>query len=228
MSTMSTIITPPAIACFTQKLFVPGHIGKAQPGKEEEYSIVLLFPEPALETPQWKDVKDAINAVAMEKWGADKLKDAAFVSKLKSRMPVKDAGEKQGQWAGFEPGRKFMTLKRKKSWDAPQVIDASGHQIIDPSLVFAGAVVRAGVRFFAYDNEFGRGVSATLDMVQLLKGGGGVKRLDNRVNAKDAFSKVNVPTDIMEVTLRDMGIDPGSVSSVPQDNDDSGDDDGLV
>lgn len=210
---MSTIITPPGIACFTQRLFTPGHIGKAQPGKDEEYSIVILFPEPALETPEWEAVRAGINSAAFDKFGATKMGDDAFVAKLKKKLPVKDAEEKQGIWKGFESGRKWMTLKRKKSWDRPQVVDASGHEIVDETQIFPGAVIRAGVRFYAYDNEFGTGVSVTLDMVQLLKGGKDVPRLDNRVDAKKAFGSTAVPTDAMDLTLRDMGIDPASAAS---------------
>ena len=221
---MSTIITPPGIACFP-RLFQASVIGKNTQGQEPNYGLVMLFPEPALATDAWNDLRAAMNATAVEKFGADKMADKAFVSRVKENLPVKDAGEKEGEWNGFTTGRKYITMKRKQDFGRPQVIDASGNEIIDDSLIFGGCVVRCGVRFYAWEHSGRVGVSCSLDMVELLRGGSDVKRLDNKLDAKKAFKAAGKPTGEVADVLSAMGVDPAAVSNGNNDSADDDDDD---
>lgn len=197
-----TLITPSFLLCFPRiwKASSPGGTG------EPSFGCTALFPEPALDTPEWKEIQAEIAEVGKEKFGASVF-NKDFVQKLKDkdRLCVKDAGEKSGEWSGFEPGRKYINMKRREEDGRPEVVDLNFNDILDESLVYAGVVVRAGVRFYAYDNKWGQGVSCSLDHIQLIKTG--TPRLDGRQSAKQVFSKGTDPSASAEAVLKDMGIE---------------------
>lgn len=206
---MSTIITPPCVLNFP-RLFKPSSIGQTG---EPDYGMVALFPEATLETPEWQNIRNAVSQVLTDKFGEVKMKDQSFRALVKDNLPVKDAADKEGKWNGFIAGRKYITMKRKKDFDRPQLIDAHGNELFEESLLFAGCIVRCGVRFYAWEHSGRVGASCTVDMVQLLRGGKDVKRLDNRPDAKKVFEKTSVSTDAMNDALKEMGIDPDATSS---------------
>lgn len=203
---MSTVITPLCFVCFP-RLFQPSAIGKD--GKED-YGMVALFPDQVLDTEQWTAVRRAMTQAAKEKFGT-KLSDEAFKARLD--LPIRDAATKADKWNGFEPGRKYITMKRKKEFDRPQVVDKHGKPILDESLVYPGVVARCGVRFFGYDQSGNVGVGCTLDMVQVIKSGEGVPRLDNRPDAAKVFAENAMDTSDADALLKEMGIDPSAGSS---------------
>jgi hypothetical protein len=217
---MSAIITPPCVLNFP-RLFKPSTIGKEGKG-EPDYGMVALFPEPMLETEAWQNLKKAVSECASDKFGADKMKDPAFRAQIKDNLPIKDAAKKEGQWNGFQEGRKFITMKRKAEYDRPQIVDAKGNEIIEESLLFAGCIVRCGVRFYAWEYSGRVGVSCTVDMVQLLRGGKDVKRLDNRPDAKKVFAGEGVDEEGMGKVLAEMGVPEGALS--PGSSSDAGED----
>jgi hypothetical protein len=203
---MSTVITPLCLLSFP-RLFQPSAIGND--GKED-YGMVALIPEQSLETEQWTAVRRAMTQAAKEKFGT-KLSDESFKSRL--HLPIREAAEKSDKWNGFEPGRKFITMKRKKEFGPPQVVDKFGKPILDESLVYPGVVVRCGVRFFGYDTSGNIGVGCTVDMVQIIKTGEGVPRLDNKPDAAKVFAENALDTSAADALLKEMGIDPDAGSS---------------
>ena len=202
---MALLITPPFIATFV-------HVWKPRPNKNPEkakYEVAALFTEPSLDTPEWKAMVAAVTEAGREKFGADKF-NKDFIEKLraKDRFCIRDAGEKSGEYKGYEPGRKFINMKRQAADGRPEIVDLNYSDILDESLFYPGVIARAGVNFFAYDNEYGQGVSCFFEHLQLIKTG--TPRMDNRVSAKKMFEGAGDTSDMADAVLKDRGIDSQS------------------
>ena len=153
-------------------------------GGEPVYSAVLLFNPEQQKTKEFKAMIDACNAKAKEKFGADvKLKDV--------KLPFRDAGEKAGQWGGFEEGDVFIS-----PWSVgkPTVVDAFRETIFTPEDVWAGQLVRMNLTPYAWTNSGRKGVSFALNHVQIVDPDR--PRIDGRASASSAFDDGAVnPTD---------------------------------
>ncbi len=204
---MNTFISPPFRACFTHNLF---KASRAVPDAKEEYSVVALFTEPTMETQQWKDMITALSGVGKKKWGDDWGKDLIDKMKKKDKFCIKDAEDKS-KWAEFEPGRKYMNLRRKAEDGRPQIIDMQGNPIHEEGdILYSGVICRAGIRFYGWDNAGGVGMSCQLDHVQLMKTG--TPRLDNHQDAAEVFGEAPDMSDDVNAVLKDMGITETSSS----------------
>jgi Protein of unknown function (DUF2815) len=139
------------------------------------YSTVLIFDKDQQSSPAFKALKDACVAKAREKFG-DKvnLKDV--------HMPFRDAGEKAGQWGGFEEGHVFIS---PWSGTKPTIVDARRQEIFTPEDVWAGQLVRANVTPFHWVNSGRKGVSFALNHVQIVNADR--PRIDGRGTAASVF-----------------------------------------
>jgi Protein of unknown function (DUF2815) len=188
---MASLISPAATISYPA-LFTPKLPPNAQPGKEPEYSAVFLFTEEATKTAEWKAMQAAVLAAAKEKWG-DKAED--MIRRKALRLPFRTDVEAKNY------PEQFVTFISARSKNKPQVVtkyagaDGRPVPLTDEREVFAGAVVRASFRAFAYDTSGNKGVSLGLNNVQLLDSS--TPRLDGRKSAQDEFAPLeSAPADI--------------------------------
>ena len=168
------VLTPPCRLAVAS-LFAPTPKHPTTP-TEVRYQATVLIPPGLDMTPFSK----AINAAMVEKWGK--------TIPLEGRaMPLKKADGKTTQdgrpYSGFEPG--WFTLKAMNRY-APQIVDQAKRPILDVAAnadedaiaratsaaearVYSGCWCRFYVRAFAWDNASGKGVSFSLEAVQLVK-----------------------------------------------------------
>jgi hypothetical protein len=111
--------------------------------------------------PQFKELNDAITAVAKEKWGA---KADAVLKSLKATDKVcLHDGDTKSNYEGFE-GNFFVNARNKvrptaMNRDKTPVSEEDG-------VIYSGCYVVAYLELWAMDNKFGKRVCATLRGVQ--------------------------------------------------------------
>lgn len=177
---MASLNTPYAILAFPS-LFKPRpRFG----GMEQEvFQATLIFPPASQKSPAYKAMQDAVVLQAKEGFS-----ESVKMNSL--TMPFKDAGEKAGQWAGFEPGSTYI-----KTWTSnkPGVVDANRNDILLPEEVWAGQMVRANVTPKFWVNSGKRGVSFYLNHIQIVKSD--MPRIDGKASASKAFDDGEVKAD---------------------------------
>jgi ssDNA-binding protein len=167
----NNIVTPNATLSFPV-LFAPRPRSE---GAKPVYSCSLLFSPEAQKSPEYKAMQTACISAAKAKFGADvKLNSLTF--------PFRDASEKD--YKGYEDGWIYIS---PWSEQRPGVVDAQVQDVIDPSLVYAGQIVRASIAPFAWKNSGKMGVSFGLNHIQLVKEG---TRIDGRIAANKAFKPI--------------------------------------
>lgn len=171
-----SITTQPVRLAFNQ-LFKKRGFGKKAGADSEDakFSAVLLFPPDYDLAP----IKAMLKAAVVEQWGTGP------VSLSDRGMPLHKC---KGNYDGFLPGWHYM---RAQSGYAPQVIDQQLQPIIDldQQTIFAGCWIRANIKPYTWDNEFGKGVSVNLNAVQLVRQD---VRLDGRKNAAEIFDAIDI------------------------------------
>ena len=172
---VSKILTPKGVASFLT-LQKPRAISE---GAEPKYSINIIFDKAAQATTEFANLQKGIDQAVKEFWPA----------KLPPNLlsPLHDCGDKAGQYEGYKKGDIYISPWSKL---APGCINARKEDIIDWSEFYAGWIVRANVRPFAYDKAGKRGCSLFLENVQFIRPG---PRLDGRKSAAESF-----PDDIDE------------------------------
>ena len=129
---MASLNTPYAILAFAS-LFQPKPRFEGQ--EQKVYQATLIFPPSSQKSPAYKAMQDACIQQAKEGFGDN-------VNLKSLTMPFKDAGEKTGQWAGFDPGHTYI-----KVWSSskPGIVDVRRQEILTPEEVWAGQTVRANI-----------------------------------------------------------------------------------
>jgi len=186
------VLSPIGTLCFPA-LFEPK---SPTAGAPPRFSCILVFDEKALNTPQYQDLRKAVQAAAADKFGAQKAADASFMRSL--RLPFRATAEKN--YEGFEQGEVFISPWSRGDGQRPGIVDVAGQDILVPGDVFAGQLARATVTAFAYDNSGNRGVSFGLEHLQIVKAD--MKRIDGRRAASSAFAGAD------DTQLKELGIDP--------------------
>lgn len=131
------------------------------------------------------DLIKAANAAASEKWGPDATK---WPKGLKN--PIKKGEDLTGK-NGTLAGGVVVRTNRKEAFGRPIVVDQNVQNIIDKTQVYSGCYMVGKVHAYAWEHPTGgKGVSFTLDMLQLVKDG---EPLGNRLDAADAFESVPLP-----------------------------------
>jgi hypothetical protein len=165
----TSILTPPGTASFL-------NLQKARPvvpDGEPRFSITLIFDKAQQARPEFKALQLGIDAALKEKWPT-KLP-------VGLRSPFHDGAEKAGVYEGYKAGDVFISPWSK---DKPGAVNAQKQDILDWTEFWAGWLVRANVRPFAYDTAGNKGCGLFLDSVQFLRPG---KRLDGRKAASESF-----------------------------------------
>ena len=163
------ILTPPGVSSFLN-LRKPRAIVE---GGEERFSLTLIFDKQAQKRPEFAALQQGIDEALRERWPA----------KLPSGLisPFHDGAEKAGQYEGYRAGDIFISPWTKTM---PGCVNNRREDIIEWSEFYAGWIVRANVRPFAYARAGKRGCSFFLETVQFLKPG---PRLDGRKPANQSF-----------------------------------------
>ncbi len=131
------------------------------------------------------DLVKAANAAAAEKWGVDPQK---WPKGIKS--PFKKGEDLTGK-NGTLPGGVVVRTNRKESFGRPVVVDQNVKDIIDKTQVYSGCYMLGKIHAYAWEHPTGgKGVSFTLDMLQLVRDG---EPLGNAMKAEDAFAAIPVP-----------------------------------
>ena len=165
----TSILTPPGTASFL-------NLQKARPvvvGGEPRFSLTLIFDKAQQARPEFKTLQMGIDGALKERWPG-KLP-------VGLRSPFHDGAEKAGVYDGYKAGDVFISPWSK---DKPGAVNAQKQDIIDWTEFWAGWLVRANVRPFAYDQGGNKGCGLFLDSVQFLRPG---KRLDGRKAASESF-----------------------------------------
>lgn len=144
-------------------------------GGEAVFSTSVIFSPAQQKTPAYKAMVDGCIAVAKEKFG-DKVNLAQV------RMPFRDAGEKAGQYEGYEEGHTFINPWTKSK---PGIVNAQRQEVLLPEEVWAGQLVRVNLTPFHWVNSGKKGVSFALNHVQIVKTD--TPRIDGRGSASSVF-----------------------------------------
>ena len=145
--------------------------------QEAKYSCVMLFDKTKADL---TGMKKAVVAAATEKWGAKEKWPKGM------KTPFRDGDEKEDM-----DGYKGHTFVSASSKQAPQIVDYKGPGVRPEPIpetdnrCYAGCYARATLIAFAYDKAGNRGVSFSLQNVQVLRDG---KPFSGRKNAEDEFS----------------------------------------
>lgn len=87
--------------------------------------------------------------------------------------------------------RDYMAISGGAKQDSkPAVVDMNMQPVLDPSQVFAGAIVWAAFNTFVYDQPVNKGVSAGLNAVMVTGEMGPLGRLDGRPSVESLFGDV--------------------------------------
>lgn len=165
------ILTPEARLSFPV-LFTPR---APEPGAEPKYSCTLLFPLDANLSALQKAMRDC----AMEKWGPAAKE---MVAKHQLKWPIKNQ-EAKSHLAGYREGH-YLACSSKT---APGVVNAQLQRIIDPAEVWAGQIVIASVKPYAWAHPTGgKGVSFGLLNLMIVRDDG--VRLDGRSAPEEDFA----------------------------------------
>lgn len=156
---------------------------------KEEYSVKALFQKDA----DLKQLKDAVEAAIISKFGPDKKKWP------KLRLPFKDQGEcfvkgTDVLLSGHEAGAIYINLKNSKK--KPVVVDQRNLPIVDESLFYSGCWARAMVNVYCYGHTVNNGVSISLEGIQKVSEG---EPLSGAPRPEEMFSPV-VDSDENETT----------------------------
>ena len=165
------IVTPTGTASYA-------HVHRAQPPmdptKPPQFSLTLLWDK---DNPKLKKLKDAIEQVAIAKFGA---KAPQMLEKGQLKNPLRDGDEKDDE--RYE-GKVFLTAR---STDKPGCVDVDAEPLMNQSDFYSGCQARMDVWVYAFDKAGNKGVACILNNVQKIDDGerlGGGPR-----SAADAFA----------------------------------------
>ena len=166
---MHSILTPPGVCSFPH-LVKPRAIVE---GADLRFSLTIIFDKSAQKRPEFANLQKGIDEALKARWPA-KLPTGLI-------SPFHDGAEKAGLYEGYKAGDIFISPWTKTQ---PGCVNSRREDIIDWSEFYAGWIVRANVRPFAYDTVGKKGCSFFLETVQFLKPG---PRLDGRKPANLSF-----------------------------------------
>jgi len=121
-----------------------------------KYSCTLLLPP----TYDFGPLKEAMEKVAIEKWGADKSK---WPKGLRGPKQVIRPCEEKAHLTGYQPGWFFVTAS---SQDKPGIVNGALEDVTDEREVYAGRWALMSVNVYAYENVT-KGVGLGLQNIQV-------------------------------------------------------------
>lgn len=144
-------------------------------GQEPTYGCTLLM---APDSAARKAIDEAIQAVAVEKWG--KKAQAVLDSIEGNPQKICFYDGKKKSYDGFE-GNYALGTKRNEKDGAPLLLDTDKSPLVDKTTgkpykgkegrLYSGCYVNASVEIWAQDNKYGKGMRCTLNGVQFFRDG---------------------------------------------------------
>ena len=130
-----------------------------------QYRAAFLM---TLDQPSYKDVKAAIEKVALEKWQA---KAAGLLKAANATQKICFIDGDTKAYNGYA-GNWVLSSTRDISAGKPIVVDRAKNPVsANDGMLYAGCYVNATVEMWAQDNSFGKTVRATLINVQFVRDG---------------------------------------------------------
>ena len=188
----ATLITPEATIAYVN-IFTPRMPPKPKPGQEADFSCTLLFTPAATQTTEFQKILEEVQALAIEKVGADKFK--MLMADGKIRLPFK----KDIESSGFPA--EYSIYIRAKAKQKPGVVSKYEDPrnpgrfapITDPSELWAGCKVKASIGFYWYDTDGNKGIGVGLRNLIVVDNSKDLPRLDNRKTADTEFLGAMAP-----------------------------------
>lgn len=181
---MANLLTPPATLSYPN-LFKARLGPNAKPGEEPKFSAALVFTREAFDSPEMRAIKDEVVRVAREKFGQQKAD--AMIREKSLKLPFRTDIAAKGYPEEFVA---FINISSKQQ---PGIVsryagkDGKPAPITDEREMYAGCVVRASVRAYAYGGAgttYAPGVALGLQNVQKMGDG---DRIDGKSDASDDF-----------------------------------------
>jgi len=181
MSAKTQIITGLAIISYPA-LFEP----KANLSGALKYSCSLLFHK--TDTASIEALQSAVDAATakgkVDLWN-NKVPKFRYEA-LRDGDAELASGEKSDK---IYAGKMFLNCT---SNTAPGVVDQRAQPVMDPSIIYAGCIVRGQLNAFPYKNSGNAGVAWGLNGIMFIKDG---ERLDGRQSATEAFAEFAATND---------------------------------
>jgi len=159
-------------------------------GADPQYSMALMLSKTDPEAKKFLiSLKQKMNDIAKAKFGT-------VPKKLK--LPVKDGdAEDRPEWEGF-------WIVNASNRSRPGIVDFTLTEVVDPDLLYSGAVYRASVSPWAWSHAVGgKGISLNLDNVMWCEHG---DRFDSRTKAEDDFADfAEEPSEAPDMPSDDEG-----------------------
>jgi len=171
------IVTEPCRLAFPA-LFEPKPTSKG--GDKVAYQAALLLPPDYDMTP----LVECVKAAMVAKWG----KLIKLVGKNNPLRKCDDLDE-DNRATGYDAGWRYLNAKSNYQ---PSVLDQKKQEVLDAKKIYPGMWCRFHLNAYAWDNVGGKGVSFSLNAVQIVRDD---ERLDGRKTAKDVFGEIE-PDDL--------------------------------
>lgn len=167
------IITPSFVIAFPS-LFK----SKTNDKGKEEYGCTMYFDKDSTDMTK---IEHAVNGI---------IQDEFKGKKAGVNMPLRDGDDENDNYSTYEGTENCLVLSAKSVFK-PGVVDTGLEDIIDPGMIYPGAICRASITAFAYDVNGNKGISFSLNNVQFLTDGdpltgAGTKAADEFADAEDA------------------------------------------
>lgn len=204
------VITPAAILSYP-KLFEPELVPNRKSGGDatrEKYGASFVFP-PDTPDEDIKTMKRAAFQVAVEKFGEEKAKSMLQKGQIRLVGGSHHTFRTDALAKGHAEGSIF--INSSSYGKQPQVIDGQKQEITDPARLYPGAIVRAHLSPYWYDNPENKGIGWALNSVQFIRDG---ERLDGRIAATDAFGELE-PADLGDLEEELEGVEEDLVEEAP-------------
>lgn len=164
------MITPLFRAAFVS-LLQPKAVGgkNADPNAEKKYGLTMIFPKGT----DHKALQAEIMAIAREKWG-EKAEGIIKKQEASDKRIFKDGSEMAERYAGFEEGVPYLNASNKEK---PGLVGTKGAPdgtpvaITEENVFYSGCYAIASLKPYCWDNKFGKGVSLSLQNVQMIAEG---------------------------------------------------------
>jgi hypothetical protein len=164
------MVTPLFRAAFVS-LLQPKAVGgkNADPNAEKKYGITMIFPKGT----DHSALKAAVMEAAKEKWG-DKAEAIIRKQEGSDKRIFKDGSDMFEKYAGFEEGVAYLNASNKEK---PGLVGTQAATNGDPigiteeNVFYSGCYAIASLRPYCWDNKFGKGVSLSLQNVQMIAEG---------------------------------------------------------
>lgn len=130
---------------------------------EPAFNAAFLLPK---DHPQLAEIRDAMKAVAKEKW-AGKSKEMYDLIEKRDHLALHD-GDLKANLSGYE-GNYYINARNKTR---PTVVDRDRSPLSETDgKPYSGCYVNVILEFWAQDNQYGKKINASLGGVQFAKDG---------------------------------------------------------